>query len=77
MNYPIAKYGIPLLVLTMKKPVRNLYYRTTLGATLGLALGLFPAAMLGKSLPSAVLLVPIGAFVGAALATPTSDSQSE
>jgi len=61
----------------MAKPVRNLYYRATLGASLGLAMGLFPGAMLGKSIPIVLLLIPIGAFVGAALATPTSDSQTE
>ncbi len=66
--------GSALTSPQLDKPVRHLYYRATLGATLGLVAGLFPAIMIGKRLPIALLLIPIGAFVGAAWATSVGDS---
>jgi len=59
--------GTMLISPHIEKSARHLYYRTTLGATFGLVAGLFPAAMLGKSFPILILLIPIGAFVGAAI----------
>lgn len=52
-----------------KKSSRQLYYQSTLWSISGLAIGLFPAVMFGKALPIALLLIPLGTFVGAGYAT--------
>lgn len=51
-----------------KNSSRQLYYQSTLWSISGLAIGLFPAVMFGKAVPIALLLIPLGAFAGAAYA---------